>query len=446
MTTTWTNQSVLRLAAKGDPVAEIVARARSVVHQAREEGWSGPPFDPIELAQRLALNVVAREDVSDARTVPVAGSRARIEFNPLRPRGRVNYSVAHEIAHTLFPDFHECIRHRVSRPNMQGDEWQLEMLCNIAAAELLMPVGSFPDLRDAGLSIDRLMHLRSEFAVSAEAILIRVARLTRSPCAVFATSAIEHSGSIRYKIDYSIGSRSWPNRLTPGSFLPKHTTVANCTAIGFTSIGDEAWGRKRLHVEAVGIPPYPGGTLPRVVGIVTPIADVPKQFTAIRYVTGDCLQPHGSDSQIIAHVVNDSAYRWGGGFALAVKKKYPEVQEDFLNWVGRDRSKLKLGTSRLARAGHGLWVYSMVAQRGYGPSDIPRIRYQPLVECLRRLGEIALEMDASVHMPRIGCGQAGGDWKVVEELIDDALSVRAVQVSVYDLPSGGREAQGGLFT
>jgi hypothetical protein len=37
-----------------------------------------------------------------------------------------------------------------------------------------------------------------------------------------------------------------------------------------------------------------------------------------------------------------------------------------------------------------------------------------------------------VHLPRIGCGLAGGTWKRVEPLIDARLCARDVPVTVYD--------------
>lgn len=44
----------------------------------------------------------------------------------------------------------------------------------------------------------------------------------------------------------------------------------------------------------------------------------------------------------------------------------------------------------------------------------------------------AAELDASVHMPRIGCGLAGGNWSRVEPLIMRRLAERGVAVTVYD--------------
>ena len=108
----WTNGSVLKLAPTGDPVEALLRRARQVVSNAIDSGWSGPPFDPIALAEILKLPLSPRDDVADARTVPVGKDGLRIEFNPNRPSNRVCYSIAHEIAHSLFPDCHERINRK----------------------------------------------------------------------------------------------------------------------------------------------------------------------------------------------------------------------------------------------------------------------------------------------------------------------------------------------
>ena len=105
----WNNQSVTKISMTGNPVEDIQNKAREVVFSAMQKGWSGPPFDPFELAERLNIQTVPREDIHDARMVPSGIQRLRIEFNPNRPRGRIRFSVAHEIAHALFPDCAEGI-------------------------------------------------------------------------------------------------------------------------------------------------------------------------------------------------------------------------------------------------------------------------------------------------------------------------------------------------
>ena len=70
----------------------------------------------------------------------------------------------------------------------------------------------------------------------------------------------------------------------------------------------------------------------------------------------------------------------------------------------------------------------MVAQHGYGPSTRPRIRYGALTDALDQLEAIASDRRASVHMPRIGVGHAGGNWELISELIDERLVRRGVPV------------------
>jgi IrrE N-terminal-like domain len=158
----WTNPSVLMLAGDDNPIDVITQKARTVVFDAIQNGWSGPPFDPFTLAEYLKIGIVPREDIAEARTVPL-GSQLTIEFNPNRPRGRVRYSVCHEIAHTLFPDCRELVRNRLAHEEMQGDDWQLEMLCNMAASELLMPIGRLPLLEAERLTIDSILELRKKY-------------------------------------------------------------------------------------------------------------------------------------------------------------------------------------------------------------------------------------------------------------------------------------------
>ena len=46
----------------------------------------------------------------------------------------------------------------------------------------------------------------------------------------------------------------------------------------------------------------------------------------------------------------------------------------------------------------------------------------------------AKKLGASVHMPRIGSGLAGGKWEQVEGIIREELTAADVAVTVYDLP------------
>lgn len=434
----WTNASVLQLAKGADPVATAIQRARDIVIQAIDAGWDGPPFDPLELADHLKLEVFARDDVRDARTVPSGRSELRIEFNPNRPRARVRFSLAHEIAHTLFPDCAAYVRNRGEHLHQTSDEWQLEAICNIAAAEFLMPAFTLPQLREQFLGIDAMITLRHQFDVSAEALLIRIVGITDEPCAMFCASPLNEPPEGQYRIDYTIQSRAWTGPLLRvGTRVPPNSLITQCASIGYTAKGNEGedvWGTA-VHVESEGIPPYPGSESPRVAGILTPVT--PNRTTSdqsITYLKGNALEPRGQGEKIIAHVVNDRARLWGGkGFAPQIRSKWPFAQQAFRKWA--ESSSLKLGSVHWVEVAEDTKVASMVCQHGYGPSPQPRIRYAAIKESLTEVARVASERGSSVHMPRIGSGQAGGRWEIVQDILLSTLCAARVATFVYDLPN-----------
>ncbi|MBI5818278.1 MAG: ImmA/IrrE family metallo-endopeptidase [Verrucomicrobia bacterium] len=446
----WTHPSIRALPGN-DPIHDIRSRANAVTLEAMQAGWSGPPFDPAKLAEHMGFRVVPSEDVTDARIVPLPDRRCQIEFNPCKPKARIRFSIAHELAHTLFPDCYESVRHRLLASEREGDDWQLEMLCNLGAAEFLMPVGAFQELKSGDVGIDRLLELRKQFEVSIEAVLLRVVKLTQNSCAVFAASRKEQGRHPdKFVLDYIIGSRTWPLTTTSGCLLPQDTHVGECAAIGYTAKGDETWdaGFGPVHLEAVGIPPFPGARFPRVVGIVHSSPERAGEARGIQFLVGDATEPRGSDLRIIAHVVNDKTPNWGAGFGLAVRKKWPHVQNAFRDWVMTTHRALSLGNVYHTKLDEQTIVLQMVCQHGYGPSPTPRIRYAALKACLEQIAEFALDHHASIHMPRIGAGQGGGAWTLIENLIDEVLCARGLSVTVYDLPSqqlAVRKLQPSLF-
>jgi O-acetyl-ADP-ribose deacetylase (regulator of RNase III) len=434
---------VLLLAGESDPVEIITARARKLVLRAIDAGWSGPPFDPVALAEILKIQTIPTDAVRDARTVPVGSRGVRIEFNPTRPRGRVRFSVAHEIAHTIFPDCAEQIRNRSPHVSLEGDTWQLEALCNIAASEIVMPLASLDIPTDQPPSIEELLQERQRFDVSTEALFIRSARVSETPLAMFTAS---RSPRGRYRVDYVIPSPTFDLQpISAGLILPPDTVIAECMNIGFTSSGDERWGRpeRRIHIESVGIPPYPGGAFPRVAGLLweSEIADDAQEHAPfLRYVRGDATEPRGERS-LIVHVVNDASPIWGGtGIAASLRNRYPSLQKSFKIWWTSSESP-RLGRVHLGQVGESTWVASVVAQHGYGPSSTPRIRYEALADGLALAAAAAANLQLSVHMPRIGAGQAGGNWDVIQDLIRDAFGRTRQSVTIYDLPFGSTRDQ-----
>jgi O-acetyl-ADP-ribose deacetylase (regulator of RNase III) len=307
-----------------------------------------------------------------------------------------------------------------------------------------MPIGSVPGFSTEKLGIDDVLEARKRHEVSAEAVLLRAIRLTSGQYAMFCASTWpgRPDTSEEYLIDYGFASKSWQVGVPKtGEPLPKKTIAAECVAIGYTAKGYEDWGHSlgKLRVECVGVPSYPNQTVPRVLGIVAPVRHTAPDIGTMTILNGDATQPRGSGSRIIAQVVNDGALTWGGGMSLSVRKKWPAAQQDFRSWATSEGTNLRLGNVHLSTIDDALAVASLVAQHGYGPSPRPRIRYSQLEACLEKLSALAMKRNASVHIPRLGCGQAGAAWSVVSELIQDALCSRGVKVFVYDLPGAATQ-------
>ncbi|MEU3788212.1 macro domain-containing protein [Streptomyces fructofermentans] len=153
----------------------------------------------------------------------------------------------------------------------------------------------------------------------------------------------------------------------------------------------------------------------------------------ITYVRGDATTPLGKGVKIIAHVCNDVG-GWGKGFVLALSRRWPEPEADYRRWHrGRSGNDFGLGAVRCVRVEQYVWVANMVGQRGIrtGSKGVP-VRYGAIDSALGVLADRAVELGASVHMPRIGCGLAGGTWSRVEPLMSERLTSRGIAVTVYD--------------
>lgn len=169
----------------------------------------------------------------------------------------------------------------------------------------------------------------------------------------------------------------------------------------------------------------------------------------IAYKAGDATCPEGDGPRVIVHVCNDKG-GWGSGFVRAISAKWPEPERAYRQWYrlrkdpdGDDR--FSLGGVQIVEVGRRLWVANMIAQAGYGPSASrqhrtpnpdhrPPIRYDSLEKCLLKVALFAQKREASLHMPRIGCGLGGGTWSQVEPILLKTQETCPISMVVYDQP------------
>lgn len=167
----------------------------------------------------------------------------------------------------------------------------------------------------------------------------------------------------------------------------------------------------------------------------------------INFLIGDATMPKADGHKIIVHICNDIG-GWGKGFVLALSKRWVYPEQKYREWYHSQGEQtaaskkycLRLGDVQFIEVEADITVTNMVAQHDIRKiNGISPIRYDALQDCLKTVCEKAQALTAasnaavSIHMPRIGCGLAGGSWDKIEPIIESELCSNGIDVYVYDL-------------
>lgn len=181
-----------------DPRSAVLNQARNLL--AKFEVFDNVPTNAIErltmLASMQGITVEPMDmdrqqrEKRDAILVPTSTKRV-ILFNPNRPPSRVAFSIAHEISHTFFPNSLTGARFRSICQSNSKEANELERLCDLGAAELLMPITEFQKIADGNYSLTNVERLSGVFGSSYEATAFRLAS---------AHPGVAVSGLLRYRL------------------------------------------------------------------------------------------------------------------------------------------------------------------------------------------------------------------------------------------------------
>ncbi|MES2673795.1 MAG: macro domain-containing protein [Pseudomonadota bacterium] len=154
----------------------------------------------------------------------------------------------------------------------------------------------------------------------------------------------------------------------------------------------------------------------------------------INYLNGDATQPQADGKKIVVHICNDIG-KWGKGFVLAISKRWKSPEMIYKSAFSTGE-KPELGDVQFVPVDGDIIVANIIGQAGVrSPRDIKSpapIRYTAVRKGLIAVAEYALQHNASVHMPRIGCGLAGGRWEDIEPIIEETLIQKNIVTNVYD--------------
>lgn len=155
----------------------------------------------------------------------------------------------------------------------------------------------------------------------------------------------------------------------------------------------------------------------------------------INYVEGDATAPRGEGNKIIAHICNDAG-RWGAGFVTSLSERFPSAEKEYRAWAeNAPYGELPLGDVQFVDVSEKIWVANMIGQVSKRTrKNVSPIRYHAVEEALEAVSDRALELDGSVHMPRIGTGLGGGDWGRIVPILHETLIDAGIRTVVYSLP------------
>lgn len=168
-----------------DPRSSLLTQARKRLLTLSR--FQDIPKDPIErltilasicgIAEVVPMNIEQRRgEIRDAVLVPNRSGGRSIIYNPTVPRSRVAFSIAHEIAHTFFPNSIHGARFRNICASESREANELERLCDLGASELLMPLSEFQNASAGiGYSLSSVPALMEVFGSSFEATAFRLA-------------------------------------------------------------------------------------------------------------------------------------------------------------------------------------------------------------------------------------------------------------------------------
>ncbi len=178
-------QAIIDETGISDPREAIRVKARAKLAEFSAL-FESPPYDLSALASCVGLRESSDSPVfsQDSEIVPMADGKMALRVNRERPLTRQRFSIAHEIGHTLFPDYQYSVRCRKANERRWTDDDLLETLCDVAASEFMFPLPWFAErLLTLEFTGAGLASLADECLASREATVRRIVELSESPMA-----------------------------------------------------------------------------------------------------------------------------------------------------------------------------------------------------------------------------------------------------------------------
>ena len=153
----------------------------------------------------------------------------------------------------------------------------------------------------------------------------------------------------------------------------------------------------------------------------------------MRYIKGDLVKLANEKNYFDAIIHGCNCFcTMGSGIANQIRELWPQVyKEDCLTKIG-DKNKLGCYTYCQVRTkSHKfLVVFNAYTQYNYGRDKV-QADYDAIRKVFHSLSESGYLTGMRIGLPKIGCGLAGGDWNIVEPIIEEELKDFDVTIVEY---------------
>lgn len=152
----------------------------------------------------------------------------------------------------------------------------------------------------------------------------------------------------------------------------------------------------------------------------------------VKYQKGDVLN---SGAHLIAHGCN-CVGGFGSGVAGQIVKRFPVAAGAYL-WK-HDNEGWMLGDVQFVSAAEDLsttitkWIANCATQFEYYPRNKVHADYDAIRTCMEKVKKFAIPMNRSIAIPKIGAGLAGGDWNIIEKILEEVFHDYDVTVYVLE--------------
>jgi len=156
----------------------------------------------------------------------------------------------------------------------------------------------------------------------------------------------------------------------------------------------------------------------------------------LKVVTGNLIDAaKNGEVNVIAHCCNCMC-NMGAGIAPQIKRAFPYAYAADLDTAAGDQSKLGSFSLGVPEEVSDPLVYNLYGQYRYGYNGKGRqLDYDALYDALIAMANDLLlrGKGLKIGLPMIGAGLAGGNWAIIEVMIEETLVKTGHDVTIYKL-------------